>query len=350
MAHQSEPPIAIDAVVPNFNYESYVGDAIESLLRQSPPFSKIIVVNDGSTDNSLEVIDKYRDVVTVLDTRNSGQLGACLKGLAHVEADYVYFMDSDDMACEDLTRQLLPLLAARPTKVQFMLQSVTETGTPNGSIFPRYPNGYSMDQIQRDNFTLGLYICAPTSGNVFSVRHLREMPLSSMRERDFIDFTPNVMIGYMGDVISCDLALTQYRVHGENHSEPWVDMSKDRLERELEWFVNSWAETKTFLPHVMVVPENTSYVLERRIMIDVLDKRKITVRAARAFGTCIVKSSLPAKVKAVNLAWIILLIVARGSARYRVMQAKRLPQYRPQLMNTIFWPRGRAQRAASAAQ
>jgi glycosyltransferase involved in cell wall biosynthesis len=340
----SLPPAAhavtIDAVVPNYNYGAYVGDAIESLLNQDPPFGKIIVVNDGSTDNSMEVIKRYRDRVTVLDGPNVGQLGACVKALEYVDADYVYFMDADDMACHDFTQRILPLLRSRPAKVQFMLQAVDVSGVPNGSVFPRFPPGYTTDRIRLDNAALGLYVCAPTSGNVFNVELLRQMPLSDMRPKDFIDFTPNIMIAYMGEIISLDSALTRYRVHGSNHSETWVDLTKDRLARELEWFINSWTETESFLPSIAVRPKETAYVLERQMMIDALEGRRTPLAAALALARCVLSSGLSVKVKAINLVWIAALLPARGKLRYRVVQAKRIPSHRPAILNKLFWPSG----------
>lgn len=330
----------ISAVVPNYNYGAYVGDAIESLLNQSPPFAKVVVVNDGSTDDSMDVINRYRDAVQVIDIPNGGQLGACLEGLRHVNTDYVYFLDADDMAVDNFTQQITPLLTRRPAKVQFMLQAVDVNGVPMGSIFPKYPPGYTTEQIQRDGAELGLYVCAPTSGNVFRVERLRAMPLDRMRPRDFIDFTPNLMIAYMGEIVSHDQALTRYRVHGDNHSQTWVDMTEDRLERELEWFINSWAETQSFLPGLGVRPTSTVYVLERQMMLRVLRREPVGLSAAATFCLRVLRSSLSGQAKLLNLAWLALILASRGELRQRVMQAKRVPHRRPRLLNKLFWPQG----------
>src|SRR5262245_16836752 len=65
--------LSFAAIVLNYNYAAFVADAVESVLKQSRPFDEVIVVNDGSTDNSLEVLEAYADRARVLDIPNGGQ-------------------------------------------------------------------------------------------------------------------------------------------------------------------------------------------------------------------------------------------------------------------------------------
>ena len=63
----------VSVVIPNYNYERYVGAAIESALSLDWPAAEIIVVDDGSTDGSRAVIDRYRKRVQVIHKANGGQ-------------------------------------------------------------------------------------------------------------------------------------------------------------------------------------------------------------------------------------------------------------------------------------
>src|SRR5689334_397670 len=87
----------VSVVIPNFNYARYVAQAIESALSLDWPHVEVIVVDDGSTDESREVIERYRERVTIIHQANGGQIAACNAGFARVRGDAVIFLDSDDV-------------------------------------------------------------------------------------------------------------------------------------------------------------------------------------------------------------------------------------------------------------
>lgn len=93
----SSPKISI--IIPVFNTEKYVKEAVESIMDQTLREIEIIIINDGSTDNSLEVVKE----LALLDARilvhsqeNQGASIARNKGLSLASGKYLYFMDSDD--------------------------------------------------------------------------------------------------------------------------------------------------------------------------------------------------------------------------------------------------------------
>lgn len=81
----------------NYNYGRFLGDAISSVLSQTTTPNQIIVVDDGSTDDSLDVLAGFGDAVTVIATENRGQPSALSTGFAQVTAGTVFLMDSDDL-------------------------------------------------------------------------------------------------------------------------------------------------------------------------------------------------------------------------------------------------------------
>ena len=87
----------VSVIIPNFNRAGLVGETIECMLRQSLRPHEIIVVDDGSTDKSLQVIRRFGDRVRVLCQTNSGPAVARNRGLDHATGDYVQFFDSDDL-------------------------------------------------------------------------------------------------------------------------------------------------------------------------------------------------------------------------------------------------------------
>jgi glycosyltransferase involved in cell wall biosynthesis len=82
-------------VIPCYNAGRFLADAIESVLRQTHPAVEIIVVNDGSTDDTAAVAAKYRGIRYV-EQRNQGVASARNAGLRECRGDYVIFLDADD--------------------------------------------------------------------------------------------------------------------------------------------------------------------------------------------------------------------------------------------------------------
>ncbi len=88
----------VSVIMPVYNTEKYVKEAIQSILDQTLTDLELIVINDGSTDNSLHLIKTIPDArIRVLSQENAGQGAARNLGLQHARGEYIYFMDSDDM-------------------------------------------------------------------------------------------------------------------------------------------------------------------------------------------------------------------------------------------------------------
>jgi glycosyltransferase involved in cell wall biosynthesis len=90
----------ISAIVPVFNTQDYIAAALDSLLNQSVKFHEIIVIDDGSTDASNDILRQYeRDgKIKLLTQTNQGQGAARNAGINLSEGDFIYFFDSDDLA------------------------------------------------------------------------------------------------------------------------------------------------------------------------------------------------------------------------------------------------------------
>ena len=87
----------ISVIVPNYNREALLADTLNNLLAQALPPHEIIVVDDGSTDKSLEVIRSFGSSVKLIQQANQGPGAARNAGLALATGDYIQFQDSDDL-------------------------------------------------------------------------------------------------------------------------------------------------------------------------------------------------------------------------------------------------------------
>ena len=86
----------ISVIIPNYNYARYLDQAIQSVLKQSYDNLELIVVNNGSTDNSLEILKKYENKIRLINQPNLGQSGARNSGLSLSTGDFIAFLDADD--------------------------------------------------------------------------------------------------------------------------------------------------------------------------------------------------------------------------------------------------------------
>lgn len=87
----------VSVVIPNYNYARYVGAAIESVLRQTYSPVEIVVVDNGSTDNSLAVLEKFGNKIRLIAQENRGQAGSRNRGVAEAKGEFIAFLDADDL-------------------------------------------------------------------------------------------------------------------------------------------------------------------------------------------------------------------------------------------------------------
>ncbi|MED4288144.1 glycosyltransferase family 2 protein [Priestia megaterium] len=90
--------VAVSVIIPVYNVEKYLSKCLDSVFSQSLSDIEIIVINDGSTDNSREIINRYKeqDNIKIFHKDNEGLSETRNKGLLYAQGEYVLFIDSDD--------------------------------------------------------------------------------------------------------------------------------------------------------------------------------------------------------------------------------------------------------------
>lgn len=110
----SKPNPAVSIIIPNYNHAQYVGDAIDSVLNQTYTDYEVIVVDDGSRDNSREVIDAFGNKVRAIYQQNQGLSAARNTGINAARGRYIGVLDADDMYEPDFLETLVSALESRP--------------------------------------------------------------------------------------------------------------------------------------------------------------------------------------------------------------------------------------------
>lgn len=89
--------IQISVIIPVYNSSRYITEAIESVLQQTVPPQEIIVVDDGSDDETKQVLQKFKSQITYIYQENSGPAAARNRGLAEARGTFISFLDADDI-------------------------------------------------------------------------------------------------------------------------------------------------------------------------------------------------------------------------------------------------------------
>lgn len=124
----------VTVIIPAYNRARHIARAVESVLAQTGVRPEVIIVDDGSTDETLQALEPYRDRIRYVHQENQGPASARNHGLRLGTADFVAFLDSDDQYLPGALASLQGELSARPDlgAVQGGLVLVDEAGVPLG--------------------------------------------------------------------------------------------------------------------------------------------------------------------------------------------------------------------------
>jgi len=117
-------------IVPVYNTEAYLARCLESILNQTYDDYEIIVVNDGSTDNSKDIINEYKEKypnkIVCVDKKNGGLSSARNKGVKKAKGDYILFLDSDDSIQSGLLKTLSTKTKDEPDLIRFQIKEIRD--------------------------------------------------------------------------------------------------------------------------------------------------------------------------------------------------------------------------------
>lgn len=137
----------VSIIIPVYNKAAFVNQTLDSALEQTYPHTEIILVDDGSTDGSFEIlkdyVEKYPDRIVLIDQENQGVSSATDRGIHAAKGDYIQFLDADDLISPDKIEKQVQLLSGKSKKTLATCEWVNFTN--DIQLFSRVPYGVFRD-------------------------------------------------------------------------------------------------------------------------------------------------------------------------------------------------------------
>jgi glycosyltransferase involved in cell wall biosynthesis len=215
----------VSIIINNYNYAGFLKEAIDSALNQTYPLTEVVVVDDGSKDESRGIIADYGDRIIAVLKENGGQASALNAGVLACRGDILCFLDSDDYFYPDKVAQVVDFFGAhepnsKPTLLHHTVAVKNLAGDDiAGSFLARGLHQSPMNlynSAKRYHFLE--YLAGPTTGisiNRMLADRLFPIPEKGVRVSadDFIVYGSFLI----GDAYAVDKRLSAYRLHGGNN-------------------------------------------------------------------------------------------------------------------------------------
>jgi glycosyltransferase involved in cell wall biosynthesis len=310
------PKLAV--VITCYNYEAYVGRAIRSVLDEGRADCELVVIDDGSTDHSWEVI--RQSGAAGFKIRNSGQRAACLQGADLTRAPYVLFLDADDELAPGALDEIIPRLDGKIAKLQFPLTPIDAKGRDLGAPRPRLKAFRGSRTVVREILRTGVYTSPPTSGNVF-----RRDVCEVLRDAHYDHAVDGVILfaaPFFGDVLSLSQPLGRYRIHDRNDSGVGRPPEAAVFRRDLKRFSYRMAHLRSILLQVgcdqrLVSPRKVFYFREACFWLTVASGKRPPLLALPGLLASLLRQHAPPTKKAALASFFMLAsVLPDSSARF----------------------------------
>lgn len=241
----------VSVLIANYNYARYIDKALESVLRQTYPHFEVVVCDDGSTDNSREVIKQYASQdsrLKLVCKQNGGVASALNAAYLASNGQIVCLLDADDTYLPEKLQQVVEAFAnnAEVGFVAHRVFRIDARGRRQGvlPLFALVPSGWHGPLLLRNGGILpDMPSCSGLSFRREVAKRIFPLPEDFRRNADeiFMRLAP-----LMTHIIGLDQALSEVRCHGSNTTIT-SKISSDIIERELKMWEKQWQLQRQYL-------------------------------------------------------------------------------------------------------
>lgn len=154
--HSNSP--AITVLMPAYNAGNYIGQAIRSVLRQSFADFELLIVDDGSTDNTAKIVRSFKDPrIVLVQQENKGVAAALNIGLKHARAHYIARFDADDVCYPERLKIQYDFITTHP-EYSIIGSAADYMDAENNHIFTQHPVAHLNEEIQELSYTVCPFI------------------------------------------------------------------------------------------------------------------------------------------------------------------------------------------------
>lgn len=225
----------VSIVVDNYNYASFLPYAVDSALGQDWPDTEVIVVDDGSTDDSARVMQHYQNRATLLHKPNGGQASALNFACEHVTGAIVIFLDADDVLERSTARAVVAAFRSGPpvARVQWPLATIDASGQRTGNVAPT-PVMMPSGDLRRHVVRFRTHVWPAQSGNAYATWALRELLPFPTENSVPSDLYLAETTALLGNVVSLHEVGGEYRVHGQNFYAD-QEFDPEHIRKKMRW-------------------------------------------------------------------------------------------------------------------
>lgn len=221
----------ISIITPVFNGEKYLSEVIESVLNQSGVIVEYVIIDDGSTDNSLAIAEKYSrtfpENIRVFHQVNQGEAAAVNFGISKIKSQYLCVVNSDDPLLDNHCRKMIEALQNSNAVVAYPDWLMIDNN--NRPIKTYITLDYSKRALLAD------LVCIPGPGAVINMNLMNMEKLRDENYRYISDYVTWTRIAKHGDFVRVPEVLATWRNHDEGAS---AANKGEPIANELFKFVN----------------------------------------------------------------------------------------------------------------
>ena len=217
----NSPEVSI--IIPNYNHGKYLRQRIDSVLNQTFKNFEVIILDDCSTDNSVQVIEGYRNhpkvSTIIINTENSGSpFLQWKKGMDIAQGEWIWIAESDDWCecnfLETLMKEIDPGVALAFCQTIFVNENGEKIWEPGWFKLSQKMDGknFITDHLSKGNFITNASMC------IFRKRFYYQVSEEFLQYKFSGDWVFWIEIASQGDVIICEKALNYFRKHGADVS------------------------------------------------------------------------------------------------------------------------------------